>query len=195
MELKECIAKRYSSRSYYKRKVKKKDILEIIESARLAPSAANRQNWYFIVLQNNAKKRVAFLMEDYLKKIKKIIKSKEHATLEYNPSLSVIESIDVIKQASILILVFRHTDESWFEGDYLSIGCAVEHMVLTATDLGLGSLWLRDVIYLRKEITNLFNLKDMELVTGLAIGYPKDKKYHAKKKNIEEKIMRWENEY
>ncbi len=178
MELKECIAKRYSSRSYYKRKVKKKDILEIIESARLAPSAANRQNWYFIVLQNNAKKRVAFLMEDYLKKIKKI---------------SVIESIDVIKQASILILVFRHTDESWFEGDYLSIGCAVEHMVLTATDLGLGSLWLRDVIYLRKEITNLFNLKDMELVTGLAIGYPKDEKYRAKKKNIEE-IMRWYNE-
>ena len=66
-------------------------------------------------------------------------------------------------------------------------------MVLKATDLGLGSLWLRDVIYLRQEITNLFDLKDMELVTGLAIGYPKEEKYLAKKKNIEE-IMRWEYE-
>ena len=66
-------------------------------------------------------------------------------------------------------------------------------MVLKATDLGLGSLWLRDVIYLRQKITNLFDLKDMELVTGLAIGYPKDEKYRAKKKNINE-IMRWEYE-
>ena len=193
MELKECINLRHSSRSYFKKKVNKKDILEIIECARLAPSAANRQNWYFIVLQDNAKNNIALLMEGYLKKINKIIRSKEHATLEYNPSLSVLKSIDVIKQASVLILVFRCDDKTWFEGDYLSIGCAVEHMVLKATDLGLGSLWLRDVIYLRQEITNLFDLKDMELVTGLAIGYPKEEKYLAKKKNIEE-IMRWEYE-
>ena len=193
MELKECINLRHSSRSYFKKKVNKKDILEIIECARLAPSAANRQNWYFIALQDNAKNNIALLMEDYLKKINKIIRSKEHDTLEYNPSLSVLKSIDVIKQASVLILVFRCDDKSWFEGDYLSSGCAVEHMVLKATDLGLGSLWLRDVIYLRQEITNLFNLKDMELVTGLAIGYPKEEKYRAKKKNINE-IMRWEYE-
>lgn len=193
MELKDCINLRHSSRSYFKKKVNKKDILEIIECARLAPSAANRQNWYFFVLQDNAKNNIALLMEDYLKKINKIIRSKEHATLEYNPSLSVLESIDVIKHASALILVFRCDDKTWFEGDYLSIGCAVEHMVLKATDLGLGSLWLRDVIYLRQEITNLFDLKDMELVTGLAIGYPKEEKYLAKKKSIEE-IMRWYNE-
>ncbi len=44
MELKECINLRHSSRSYFKKKVNKKDILEIIECARRAPSAANRQN-------------------------------------------------------------------------------------------------------------------------------------------------------
>lgn len=193
MELKECINIRHSSRSYKKLKVKKSDLLDIVECARLAPSAANRQNWYFIVLQDDAKNKIASLMEDYLKKINKIIKSKEHATLEYNPSESVIESIKVIKQASTLILVFRQKDDTWFEGDYLSIGCAVEHMVLRATDLGLGSLWLRDVIYLRTEITKLFNLNNMELVTGLAIGYSSTNNYRAKKKNIEE-IMRFINE-
>ena len=193
MELKECINIRHSSRSYKKLKVKKSDLLDIVECARLAPSAANRQNWYFIVLQNDAKNKIASLMEDYLKKINKIIKSKEHATLEYNPSESVIESIKVIKQVSTLILVFRKKDDTWFEGDYLSIGCAVEHMVLRATDLGLGSLWLRDVIYLRTEITKLFNLNNMELVTGLAIGYSSADSYRAKKKNIEE-IMRFINE-
>lgn len=186
MKLKDCINLRYSSRSYKKKKVKKKYLLDLVECARLSPSAANRQNWYFIVLQDNAKDRIASLMEDYLKRINKIIKSKEHATTEYNPSESVLESIQVIKQTSSLILVFRHNDETWFEGDYLSIGCAVEHMVLRATDLGLGSLWLRDVIYLRTEITKLFNLNNMELVTGLAIGYPNSEKYRAKKKNIEE---------
>lgn len=193
MELKECISIRHSSRSYKKLKVKKSDILDVVECARLAPSAANRQNWYFIVLQDDAKNKIASLMEDYLKKINKIIKSKEHATLEYNPSESVIESIKVIKQVSTLILVFRQKDDTWFEGDYLSIGCAVEHMVLRATDLGLGSLWLRDVIYLKTEITKLFNLNNMELVTGLAIGYSSTNNYRAKKKKIEE-IMRFINE-
>lgn len=193
MELKECISIRHSSRSYKKLKVKKSDILDIVECARMAPSAANRQNWYFIVLQDVAKNKIASLMEDYLKKINKIIKSKEHATLEYNPSESVIESIKVIKQVSTLILVFRQKDDTWFEGDYLSIGCAVEHMVLRATDLGLGSLWLRDVIYLKTEITKLFNLNNMELVTGLAIGYSSTNNYRAKKKKIEE-IMRFINE-
>lgn len=193
MELKECINIRHSSRSYKKLKVKKSDLLDIVECARLAPSAANRQNWYFIVLQDDAKNKIASLMEDYLKKINKIIKSKEHATLEYNPSESVIESIKVIKQASTLILVFRQKDDTWFDGDYLSIGCAVEHMVLRATDLGLGSLWLRDVIYLKTEITKLFNLNNMELVTGLVIGYSSADNYRAKKKNLEE-IMRFINE-
>lgn len=186
MELKDCINLRYSSRSFKKKKVKKKDLLDLIQCARLSPSAANRQNWYFIVLQDKAKNRIACLMEDYLKKIDKIIKIKGHATTEYNPSESVLESIHVIKQTSTLILVFRHNDEVWFEGDYLSIGSAVEHMVLRATDLGLGSLWLRDVVYLRTEIIKLFNLNNMELVTGLAIGYPNPEKYRAKKKNIEE---------
>lgn len=193
MELKDCINLRHSSRLFKKKKLKKKDLLDLVECARLSPSAANRQNWYFIVLQDNAKYRIADLMEDYLKKINKRIKSKEHATTEYNPSASVLESIEVIKQASTLILVFRNNDETWFEGDYLSIGSAVEHMVLRATDLGLGSLWLRDVIYLRKEITKLFNLNDMELVTGLAIGYAKKENIRAKKKDMKE-IMRWENE-
>lgn len=186
MELKECINIRHSSRVFKKKKVKKKDLLDLIQCARLSPSAANRQNWYFIVLQEKAKNKIIDLMENHLKKIDKIIKTKEHATSEYNPSASVLESIQVIRQASTLILVFRNNDETWFEGDYLSIGSAVEHMVLRATDLGLGSLWLRDVIYLRTEITKLFNLNNMELVTGLAIGYPKDEKYRAKKKNIED---------
>lgn len=193
MELKDCINIRHSSRSFKKKKVKKSDLLDLIECARLSPSAANRQNWYFIVLQDGAKEKIASLMEDYLGRINKIIKSKGHATTEYNPSESVLESIQVIKQAYALILVFRNNDKTWFEGDYLSIGSAVEHMVLRATDLGLGSLWLRDVIYLRTEITKLFNLNNMELVTGLAIGYPNPEKYRAKKKNIEE-IVRFINE-
>lgn len=194
MELKECINLRCSARSYKSLNVKKEDILDIIECARLAPSAANRQNWYFIVLQDKAKDNIVNFMEKHLKEINNVIKSTGHETLDYNPYLSALESIDVINQASTLILVFRHNDEKWLQGDYLSIGCAVEHMVLRATDLSLGSLWIRDVIYLRHEITELFNLNSMELVTGLVIGYPKQEKYRTKKKNIEE-IMRWyENE-
>lgn len=193
MELKDVIRLRHSSRSFKKQKIKKEDIIDIIDCARLAPSAANRQNWLFIILEDKEKDKIALMMEEYLQKIEEKIKSKEKPTKEYSPVQSVIESIQVIKEASNLILVFRHDDINWLEGDYLSIGCAVEHMVLRATDLGLNSLWLRDVIYLKSKITNLFNLNDMELVTGLALGYENENKFRATKKDLKE-IMKFGNE-
>lgn len=193
MELKDVIRLRHSSRSFKKQKIKKEDMIDIIDCARLAPSAANRQNWLFIILEDKEKDKIALMMEEYLQKIEEKIKSKEKPTKEYSPVQSVIESIQVIKEASNLILVFRYDDINWLEGDYLSIGCAVEHMVLRATDLGLNSLWLRDVIYLKSKITNLFNLNDMELVTGLALGYENENKFRATKKDLKE-IMKFGNE-
>lgn len=193
MELKDVIRLRHSSRSFKNSKIKKEDMIDIIDCARLSPSAANRQNWFFIILEDKEKDKIALMMEEYLQKIEEKIKSKEKPTKEYSPVQSVIESIQVIKEASNLILVFRHDDINWLEGDYLSIGCAVEHMVLRATDLGLNSLWLRDVIYLKSKITNLFNLNDMELVTGLALGYENENKFRATKKDLKE-IMKFGNE-
>ena len=55
MEVNEVIHLRRSTREFKKKKVKKEDIYKLIESARLAPSAANRQPWQFVILEKEKK--------------------------------------------------------------------------------------------------------------------------------------------
>ena len=191
MELRETIEKRVSTREYSIEKIDKKIIEDLIDCARLAPSAANRQPWHFVILEGESKKKVADIL---LKKYKeeKDISDDSKPTDEYSPSKSLINSIRIISEAPVLILVFRDKKPEWLEGDYLSIGCAVEHICLRATDLGLGTLWIRDVIYMREEIAKFLKRKDQELVTGITVGYSTEYPYERKKKSLSD-IMEWYN--
>ncbi len=190
MELTEAIRQRRSTREYSKEPIDKQYIIDMIECARLAPSAANRQPWYFVVLENEKKNKVAQIMQAQLNATTHVLDSKDSATHAYNATSSVKGSIQVIEQTPILILVFRERKEDWLEGDYLSIGCAVEHMCLKATELGLGTLWIRDVVYTRDKIAEAIGYNTMELVTGLAVGKSIEYPYERHKKGLDE-IMTW----
>lgn len=186
MELDKVIKERRSTREFDTKDVKQEDIKALIESARWAPSAGNRQPWFFLVLKENMKNQVAEIMEEQIRNAVVTMDGRENATHAYNPTSSVKGSIKVIKEAPVFILVFRKRSEDWLEGDYLSIGCAVEHICLKATDLGLGSLWVRDVVYTRDKIASLTGYENLELVTGVAIGYSVEFPYERHKKKLED---------
>ena len=189
MELKEVINKRRSCREFGNKKITKKQIEDLIECARLSPSAANRQNWYFVILEKNKKNKIADILENELKNSSDI-QSTDNPTKPYTATSSLIGSIKVIREAPILILVFRKPSSDWLEGDYLSIGSAVEHICLRATDMGLASLWIRDIIYNRKEIAEIVGFEQMELVVSVAIGYSIEFPYVKRKKELKD-IMEW----
>lgn len=190
MELNEVIKERRSTREFSNQLVEKEDVLKIIESARLAPSAANRQPWQFLILEGKIKDDVADIMEKYLNRERKVLDSRIYATKKYRPTSSLNGSLNVIRTAPILILVIRKKQKEWLEGDYLSIGAAIENMCLTATDLGIASLWIRDVVYVRNKIIKFLKYDDFELVCGLSIGYSMEFPYERKTKKIED-IMKW----
>ncbi|MBN1682012.1 nitroreductase family protein [Candidatus Bathyarchaeota archaeon] len=52
MKFEEVIEKRRSIRKYKNTPIPKEDLLKILEAARIAPSASNRQPWHFIVVEN-----------------------------------------------------------------------------------------------------------------------------------------------
>ena len=192
MELKDAIKNRVSTREYSVEKVDEKIIEDLLECARLAPSAGNRQPWYFVILTKDNKTKIAeLLLKRYSEE--KEIKDNTNPTKEYEPVMSLLNSIRVINEAPVFILVFRKNDKRWKDGDYLSIGCAVEHICLRATDLGLSTLWVRDVIYMKEEISKLINKKNMDLVTGVAVGYGTEYPYERKKKALKD-IMEWYDE-
>ena len=192
MEFTQVIEERRSTRKFSKRIVSKKKIIRLIECARMSPSAANRQPWHFVILENEQKEKVASIMEERMKKNKVELDSANYATHTYQAVNSVINSIRVIREAPILILVFRPNSDDFRDADYLSIGSAVEHICLKATDLNLGSLWIRDIIYTKQEIARLFTDPSMELVVSVAIGYSSEFPYPRMKKKLEE-IMEWKS--
>ena len=52
-----------------------------------------------------------------------------------------------------------------------SIGAAIENMILAAQDLGLGSLWICDVLYAYEEFRELLGEKGA-LVAAVSFGFP-----------------------
>lgn len=189
MEFRDVINNRRSTREFTDQKIEKWKIDDLIDCARLSPSAANRQNWFFVIAEGDTKNEIANIMSSQLNTEEKIDPI-DDPTKPYRANSSLVGSIKVINQAPILIIAFRKPDDNWKEGDYLSIGSAIEHISLRATDLGLGSLWLRDVIYTNNEIEHFLNMDDMELVASIAVGYSNEYPYDRKKKNLDD-IMKY----
>ena len=177
------IENRRSVRKYKDLPLDKKVINEILKAGRLAPSAKNRQPWNFMIVKDKIKNEIADIMLD------------KETKIYYNAKNSSVKSTaNIMKQAPILILVFKPKCDNWIIGDLLSIGSAIEHICLRATDLGLCSLWIRDIVYTQKEIANLVNKNDMELISAISIGYPDENPKQRPRKKLNEILEWYENE-
>ncbi|MCX8128578.1 MAG: nitroreductase family protein [Clostridia bacterium] len=145
MSVLEIAKKRYSVRNYRPDKVEKEKLLEILEAGRVAPTGANAQPYRLIVVQE----------DEGLGKIKKAAN---------------------IFGAPLAIIVCGDRNQVWkrpFDGkSILDIDTSIitDHMMLQATELGLGSVW---ICYFKPDVIRAeFNLPDnLEPVNILAIGY------------------------
>jgi len=166
MHFKELVKSRYSVRSYHDNKVDRTLLKEVVNAGRLAPSAANRQPWRFVVVDEDT----------VLDKIKQAYPR------------------DWFEKVPGVIIVYGNHNESWkrsFDNkDHcdIDIAIAVDHMTLMATELGLGTCW---VCHFDSAIINdaIKNDEGLEPIVILAIGYPLDVKVPEKfRKNLDEVI-------
>ena len=113
-ELIKTILSRRSIREYKPDPVKPEDVKTLLEAAMAAPSASNRKPWHFIVLTDR-------------EKIDKIADSHPYGKMLY--------------QAPLCIAVLGDTNISerfWVQ----DCSAATENLLLAATALGLGTVWL-----------------------------------------------------
>ena len=101
----------------------------------------------------------------------------------------VLGTLNAISNAPVLILVFRYSDSPWERCDALSIGGAIENMLLTATSLGLGSLWVADVLHTKREIETLVST-NLDLYSAVAIGYADESPSQRPRKSLDEIILK-----
>lgn len=146
MSILDIAKKRYSVRNYKPTPVEKEKLLQILEAGRVAPTGANAQPYKLLVVQE----------KEGLEKIGK-------ATNFFGAPLAII--------------VLGDKDKAWvrpFDGkNIVDIDASIvtDHMMLQATELGLGSVW---ICYFKPDVIKAeFKLPDNLIpINILAIGYP-----------------------
>ena len=141
--------KRCSVRSYLPREVEEEKLLQVLEAARIAPSACNMQPWQIFAARDPQLK--ADLVKAYPR--------------------------DWFARVPVILVICCDHSQSWKRQndnkDYgdVDIAIATDHMTLAAADLGLGTCWLGafDPEICRKAL----NLPQyMEPVVMMPLGYP-----------------------
>jgi len=174
MKFDQILRRRRSTRSFDSRPVTEKDVISMVEAARLAPSACNSQTWRFVTVT-----RREIIRKICHEAMRPVIPNK---WLEQAPLVFVgCSQLDVIANRI-------GSGVTGIEYYQIDLGIAMEHMVLKATELGLGTCWIGwfDESTLKKilEIPNKIKVSAL-----LAVGYPKDESPKKRKRKPLEKIV------
>ena len=150
MTVLEAIKKRYSCRNYLEKNIEKEKLDQILEAARLAPSAKNLQDWRFIIVTDKDKKR----------------KLAEAA----NNQMFLEKAGAIIVACTISDYVMRCGQPA----GVIDVAIALEHICLQAAELGLATCWI-GAFYPEKVKPIVGIPPDITVVELMAIGYPADK--------------------
>ena len=159
MKFIELTKERHSVRSYTARLVEQEKLDYILECARLAPSAVNKQPWKFMVVQSP----------------------------EGKSKICQCYAREWMAEAPLYIIVCAVADEAWtrrYDGkNHADIDAAIatEHICLAAADQGLGTCWVCNFDTARcSEILGL--TPSMYPLALIPVGYPADETVPDKKR-------------
>jgi nitroreductase len=161
MDVIEAIRTRRSIRAYKPDPVPEEHIMQVLEAARLAPSAGNRQPWLFIVVRDPQVKerlRAAYAAEWFF------------------------QAPVVICACGSTGLAYTGYGRCWWEVD---VTIAMDHLILAATELGLGTCWIGafdcDAAIEALEVPDGF-----VPVVMTPLGYPAEQPAAKPRKSLEE---------
>jgi nitroreductase len=147
MDVFEAIKNRRSIRRFEDRPVPDDVIETIIEAGQWAPSASNRQQWKFIVIDSQEVKD-------------RILKETAAYFLGKSPLL-------------ILVVYSNQTDNFEYKDHLLSAAMAIQNMQLAAHALGIGACCVNNLPIKSRLRTILDIPRSFDPVALLCMGYPK----------------------
>jgi nitroreductase len=167
MAFSDLIRSRYSVRAYKPDPVPGDLLAQVLEAARLAPTAANRQPFRLIVIHTAGR-------QDELRRL-------------YHR--------EWFSQAPLVIGVCALLGEAWVRRDgvnyaFVDASIVTDHIVLAATDAGLGTCWV--AAFDPAAARQLLGLPEgVEPVAFTPLGYPADAPRAKERKPLAE-LVRYE---
>lgn len=168
MEFTELIQKRYSVRAYLPDPVSDEVLLKVLSAARIAPTAANRQPFQLIVIRTQGREE----------------------------QIRHLYGREWFLQAPLVIIACGLPDQGWVRGfdrvnyTMVDVAIAMDHLILAAADLGLGTCWIANFNPLNvREVLGLPEGVDPLAMTPL--GYPADQPAPKERKPLD-MLVRYE---
>ena len=169
MEFTDLIETRYSVRAYRSDPVEEDKLQRVLEAARLAPTAANRQPFQLIVIHTAGREE----------------------------ELGKIYHREWFTQAPLLICACGWPEKAWVSKEgvnylYVDVAIVMDHLILAATDLGLGTCWV--AAFDREEARQVLGLpEDVTPIAMTPLGYAADQPKAKVRKDLSEleRYERW----
>jgi nitroreductase len=156
MGLIDIIKNRRSVRKYSSRQVEREKIINMVEAARLAPSASNGQPWRFFAVSSR-------------EKLDRLVDS----TGFINNWTKTAPLIIVACSTGGTVSNFIGKTVKGIRYDLLDLGIATEHIVLTAAEQGLSTCWIG--WFDERRIKRILDIpRNLEVVSLLTVGYAEE---------------------
>lgn len=136
----------------------------VLDAGRWAPSGMNNQPWRFAVIRDE------------------MIRDKLAGLTHY---------ARIIKNSHVLIPVFLDKSASYHRTkDVQAIGACIQNMLLEAHSLGLGGVWLGEILKSSEQIREILGLaEDLELMAVIALGYPAESPTNVTRRELNSLIV------
>lgn len=164
MELLEGLFSRRSVRDFSAEPVPREQLLEIVRAGHWAPSGLNHQPWRFVLIRDAALREELAQLTRYAA---------------------------IVRGAPALVAVFIERAAIYHEvKDYQGIGACLQNMLLAAHGLGLGAVWLGEILKNAPAVAERLKVDaGLELMALVAVGHPAHRRQRSQRLPLEQVIL------
>ncbi len=187
------IASRRSVRTFTRDDVTAEQVKMLLHAANQAPSAHNQQAWRFIVLRGEKKQELAHLVTakaaSFPRPAAALLRMGAKSILSAPVVIAVANTGDLIRHGTDLFQVEREMAHDFFRTmEIQSSAAAVQNILLAATSLGLGTVWLGILYLLKGDVLQFLGEPEGEFMAVVPVGVPVKVGSGPQKHSIEMKV-------
>jgi nitroreductase len=185
------IYQRRSVRLFRDQPVSDEDLRVILGAANQAPSAHNQQAWRFTVVRRESTKlELAAMVRgragEFSRASSTLLRRAARSILSASVIVVVANTGELTRRGAELPEVYEEAGADVFRTmEIQSSAAAVENLLLAATSLGIGSVWLGILVLLKLEILEFIGEPAGELMAVVALGYPTTRTSGPKKLSLD----------